>query len=83
MVHNENGFPWEEGGLASDGVKLLAETGDSTLFSKEMDPLIIRGDAYVKISKLYIVFVSRFPESVSMYGFFKSFIHRYQHNKFN
>lgn len=49
-VHNEMVVLWKEGSISSDGVKDVAEKGSKTQFSNEVDPIIISGEAYVKMS---------------------------------
>ena len=50
VVHNETVVLWKEGSTASDGVRDVAEKGSKTQFVNEIDPFIVNGEAYVKVS---------------------------------
>ncbi len=50
VVHNETVTLWNEKSPASDGVKDVAEKGIKTQLSNVIDPLIVNGEAYLKVS---------------------------------
>ncbi|MCE5251967.1 spondin domain-containing protein [bacterium] len=50
VIHNENISFWKEGQLATPGIKQMAETGSKTLLTGEIDPVIVEGNAFVKLS---------------------------------
>lgn len=50
LVHNSSVKLWNEGNLASPGIKQMAETGGKTILSEEIDALIVSSSAYVRLS---------------------------------